>query len=102
MFTKVATTAVLLLSSCVALSQSREGDALEHADANKDGKITRQEYIDARAAQFARMDRNGDGVVDETDSRERAGTAGAPTRTSGGRERRSPPRAWPASSPLRG
>jgi Ca2+-binding EF-hand superfamily protein len=72
MFTKVATTAVLLLSSCVALSQSREGDALEHADANKDGKITRQEYIDARAAQFARMDRNGDGVVDETDSRERA------------------------------
>ena len=72
MFTKVAIAAVLLLSSCVALSQSREGDALEHADANKDGRITRQEYIDARAAQFARMDRNGDGVVDETDSRERA------------------------------
>jgi hypothetical protein len=72
MFTKVATATVLLFTSCVALSQSRDGDAIEHADANKDGKVTRQEYIDARAAQFARMDRNGDGVVDETDSRERA------------------------------
>ena len=72
MFTKVAIGAVLLFSSYVALAQSREGDALEQADANKDGKVTRQEYIDARAAQFARMDRNGDGVVDDADSRERA------------------------------
>lgn len=71
MFTKVATTAVLLFSSCAALAQSREGNALEQADANSDGKVTRQEYIDARAAQFARMDRNGDGVVDDVDSRER-------------------------------
>ena len=72
MFTKVTITAVLLFSSCAALAQSREGGALEFADANKDGKVTRQEYIDARAAQFARMDRNGDGVVDDADSRERA------------------------------
>jgi Ca2+-binding EF-hand superfamily protein len=72
MFTKVAIAAVLLSSSCLALAQSREGDALEQADANQDGKVTRQEYIDGRAAQFARMDRNGDGVVDDTDSRERA------------------------------
>jgi Ca2+-binding EF-hand superfamily protein len=72
MFTKVATAAVLLFSSCLALAQSREGDAIEQADANQDGKVTRQEYIGARAAQFARMDRNGDGVVDDTDSRERA------------------------------
>jgi hypothetical protein len=72
MFTKVAIAAVLLLPSCIALSQSREGDALEQADANQDGKVTRQEYVDARATQFARMDRNGDGVVDDADSRERA------------------------------
>jgi hypothetical protein len=72
MFTKVATAALLLFASCVALSQSRDGGAIEQADANKDGKVTRQEYIDARAAQFARMDRNGDGVVDDADSRERA------------------------------
>jgi len=72
MFTRVATTAVLMFASCVALAQSRDGAAIEQADANKDGKVTRQEYVDARAAQFARMDRNGDGVVDESDSRERA------------------------------
>jgi Ca2+-binding EF-hand superfamily protein len=72
MSTKVAIATILLFSSCVALAQSREGGVLEQADVNKDGKVTRQEYIDARAAQFARMDRNGDGVVDDTDSRERA------------------------------
>jgi Ca2+-binding EF-hand superfamily protein len=72
MFTKVATAAVLTFASCVALAQSRDGIAIEQADANQDGKVTRQEYVDARSAQFARMDRNGDGVVDEADSRERA------------------------------
>ena len=72
MLTRVAIATVLMVSSGVALAQSREGGTIEQADANQDGKVTRQEYIDARAAQFARMDRNGDGVVDETDSRERA------------------------------
>ena len=42
MFTKVAIAAVLLFASCVALSQSREGGAIEQADANKDGKVTRR------------------------------------------------------------
>jgi hypothetical protein len=69
MFTKVTTAAVLLLSSCVVLAQGREGPALEQADADHDGKITKQEYVDARAAQFSRMDRNGDGFIDEADSR---------------------------------
>jgi hypothetical protein len=72
MLTKVTLATVLVFASCVALAQSRDSGAIEHADANKDGKVTRQEYIDARAAQFARMDRNGDGVVDDADSRERA------------------------------
>jgi Ca2+-binding EF-hand superfamily protein len=76
MFTKVSLTAVLLFSSCAALAQAREGGALELADANNDGKITRQEYIEARAAQFARMDRNSDGVVDDADSRQRAEQSG--------------------------
>ena len=84
MFTKVAIAAVLLFASCVALSQSREGGAIEQADANKDGKVTRQEYIDARAAQFARMDRNGDGVVDDTDSRERADQSAVGKRVAAG------------------
>jgi Ca2+-binding EF-hand superfamily protein len=79
MFTKVATAAVLLLSSCVVLAQGREGSALEQADANHDGKITKQEYIDARATQFARMDRNGDGFIDAADSREDASERGQRT-----------------------
>ncbi len=83
MFTKIATTAVLLCSSCAALAQSREGGALELADSNDDGKITRQEYIDARAAQFSRMDRNGDGVVDDADARERADQSGMGKRMAG-------------------
>jgi len=69
MFTKVTTAAVLLLSSCVVLAQGREGPALEQADADHDGKVTKQEYVDARAAQFSRMDRNGDGFIDDADSR---------------------------------
>ncbi|HXS88527.1 MAG TPA: EF-hand domain-containing protein [Steroidobacteraceae bacterium] len=69
MFTKVTTAAVLLLSSCVVLAQGREGPALEQADADHDGKVTKQEYVDARAAQFSRLDRNGDGFIDDADSR---------------------------------
>ena len=70
MFTKIATAAVALLSSSVVLAQGRDGTPLEGADANHDGKITKQEYLDARAGQFARLDRNGDGVIDDADSRD--------------------------------
>ena len=76
MFTKVTTAAVLLLSSCVVLAQGREGPALEQADANHDGKVTKQEYTDARAAQFSRMDRNDDGFIDDADSRAGANERG--------------------------
>ena len=76
MFTKFATAAVALLSSCIVLAQGRDSAALEQADANHDGKITKQEYNDARAALFARMDRNGDGFIDDADSREGANERG--------------------------
>jgi Ca2+-binding EF-hand superfamily protein len=76
MFTKVSTATILLLSSCVVLAQGRDGAALEQADANHDGKVTKQEYNDARAALFARMDRNGDGFIDDTGSREGANERG--------------------------
>lgn len=76
MLTKVATAAVALLSSCVVLAQGREGNALEQADANHDGKVTKQEYNDARAALFARMDRNGDGFIDDADQRAGANERG--------------------------
>ena len=76
MFTRIATAAVLLFSSSVLLAQGRDGNALEHADTNHDGKVTRQEYMDARAEAFARLDRNSDGVIDDSDSREGANRSG--------------------------
>jgi len=66
MFTKVATTAVLLFSSSLALGQMRDAP-LEKADADHDGKVTRQEFTTARTEQFANLDRNGDGFVDDAD-----------------------------------
>ena len=43
------------------------------ADANGDGVVTRDEYLAATDARFARMDRNGDGVLDETERPQRRG-----------------------------
>ena len=40
---------------------------LRGADANKDGVITLDEVLAAGAKQFARLDRNGDGVIDQAD-----------------------------------
>jgi hypothetical protein len=68
MFTKITLAAALLLASGLALAQGRDGAGLERADADHDGKVTRQEYINARAEQFARLDRNRDGVIDDADS----------------------------------
>ena len=62
---------ILILSACLvvmaastAQAASRTpGAALDKADANHDGYITRDEFKASRAAQFARLDRNSDGVV---------------------------------------
>ena len=40
---------------------------LERADANGDGRITRSEYVDARARMFDRLDRNQNGIIDKDD-----------------------------------
>jgi Ca2+-binding EF-hand superfamily protein len=73
MLTKVAAATLLLLSSSIALAQGREGAMLESADANHDGQVTKQEFTDARAALFARLDRNSDGVIDDADGGGRQG-----------------------------
>ncbi|MFN0024951.1 MAG: hypothetical protein ACKVS5_13745 [Parvularculaceae bacterium] len=39
------------------------------ADANKDGKVSRDELIASRGSMFARLDRNGDGVLNSADQR---------------------------------
>lgn len=43
-------------------------DILAESDANGDGRVTRREYDAHRADVFAKLDRNGNGVVSEEDA----------------------------------
>jgi hypothetical protein len=43
-------------------------DQLREADANGDGSVTWQEMMDMRVSIFGRLDRNGNGVVESSDS----------------------------------
>ncbi len=54
--------AAMSASSADAASRT-PGAALDKADANHDGYVTRDEFTASRAAQFERLDRNDDGVV---------------------------------------
>lgn len=68
MFNRVTIAALLLFTSSLALAQSRDGAALDGADADHDGKVTKQEFLDSRAEQaaklFERFDTNHDGALD--------------------------------------
>ncbi|MEL6831086.1 MAG: signal transduction protein, partial [Pseudomonadota bacterium] len=55
----------LLMGINSAAAQTAEG--LARADANGDGSIEWQEVLDMRSSGFERMDRNSDGLVNETD-----------------------------------
>lgn len=64
----------LLLGTAAASAQEPSKEMIERvvrmlgeADANNDGRITRQEYTQHRAATFARLDRNSDQVIDTRD-----------------------------------
>jgi Ca2+-binding EF-hand superfamily protein len=54
-------------------AQGREapGAMFERADANGDGALTREEFVNARSDQFGKRDRNGDHFIDSTDLSER-------------------------------
>ncbi|HEX4972661.1 MAG TPA: hypothetical protein VFV69_16520 [Steroidobacteraceae bacterium] len=88
MFNRFTISALLLLSSSVALAQARDGAMLESADADHDGKVTKQEFLDSRAEQaaklFDRFDANHDGVLDAS---EQAGARNAAERLRGRRQR---------------
>jgi Ca2+-binding EF-hand superfamily protein len=62
---------ILILSACLVMMVASNAQAasrmpraaLDKADTNHDGYVTRDEFKASRAAQFARLDRNGDGVA---------------------------------------
>ncbi|WP_129775180.1 EF-hand domain-containing protein [Peristeroidobacter soli] len=64
-------TALLILLSAPAMAQMRGEGIFERADTNHDGSVTREEFLAARAAQFAKFDRNSDGYIDSADVPER-------------------------------
>ena len=39
------------------------------ADANKDGRISREEFVNARGDWFSSVDSNGDGIIDANEMR---------------------------------
>ena len=52
----------------VGAASAQSVDRLKEADANGDGSVTWQEMMDMRASLFARLDRNGNGVIESSDS----------------------------------
>ena len=65
----------LAVSGCAAVARKAVAagarpdvsQMLENADENRDGRISRAEFADARAKLFARIDRNGDGFLSKDD-----------------------------------
>lgn len=59
------------LGAARAIAQTRQpdlGQRLQRADADGDGSITREEFTQARAKMFERLDRNGDGFWTRDDT----------------------------------
>lgn len=66
-----------LASPVAARARPDPMEMLQQADANRDGAVSRAEFLAARQSRFARMDRNGDGYFSMDDiprlARKRAG-----------------------------
>lgn len=60
--------AMFVLLALPGAASAQTTDQLRQADSNGDGSISKKELQDLRAANFARLDRNGDGFVDGGDS----------------------------------
>lgn len=58
---------LVLAGTASAHERYGAGQMFEHADTNKDGSVARDEFLAARAEQFAKLDRNSDGVIDDAD-----------------------------------
>jgi len=66
---------VLALVTCIAFASAAFAQMARHdpaelfarADSNHDGVVGRQEFLDARAARFDKLDRNHDGYLTDDD-----------------------------------
>lgn len=57
----------MMLLGAPAQAQRGGAERLEEADTNRDGRITRAEFVAHRAARFDKMDRNHDGAISKSD-----------------------------------
>lgn len=71
MLTAAALLSLLSASSMAQMMRQGGEGMFERADANNDGSVSKEEFIAARGAQFARFDRNSDGYIDSNDVPER-------------------------------
>lgn len=58
-----------LLASAPAAQARSPGAVFDQADLNHDGYVTRAEFADARWARLRRLDRDGDGVLSQSELR---------------------------------
>lgn len=58
---------LIALAGVLSLATAAAAQDVEQIDSNHDGQVTRAEFAAARTANFARLDRNGDGVVSAAD-----------------------------------
>ncbi|MDA8793072.1 hypothetical protein N9N67_07495 [Bacteriovoracaceae bacterium] len=58
---------LVLLASCSHHKRHGKKKHLDKYDLNKDGKITAKEFQDAHAEKFKKWDKNGDGVLDDSE-----------------------------------
>lgn len=80
MKTILSAAALALIGSGAAFAQVPGLDPvaqLRAADANRDGRIARSEFVAWRSGQFRRLDRNGDGYLTRADSAGRRAPMGA-------------------------
>lgn len=63
----LAAAALLAAPAASAQIQGEGMKLLVNADVNRDGVVTRDEYAEARIANFSRMDRDKDGAVSKSD-----------------------------------
>jgi predicted peptidase len=65
--TRIKTTSLLLvvLTTCDTAQEKQKFDRLQSADANKDGKLSKEELGEKFWSRAAGFDANGDGVLDE-------------------------------------